>query len=55
MESSGSSAKDHTEEPPRTEAWRRWSFMIGENLVKGSATALGTGGVTLLIWWIQSR
>jgi hypothetical protein len=55
MESSGSPPKDHTGGPRNMESWRRWSRMIGENLVKGATTALGTGSVTLFIWWIQSR
>lgn len=55
MESSGSSAKNHTEVPHGPETRHRWSFMIGENLVKGITAALSTSSVSLFIWWIQSR
>lgn len=55
MESSGSDAGSHILGQNRSEQWKLWARIAEANAFKGACTAVGTGAVSLLIWWAQGR
>ena len=55
MESSGSPGEGHPARVKSQRHWVKWVRTLGANAVKGASTALGTGAVSLFVWWLQNR